>query len=112
MDDHPLLVPPLCCLGIPILYLFADYRFICFNILEEGDKYLNGVLCVRQSVRRTSAHKSSTVVSPTNSPESVRRALRTHCQMGQDLYEAPGPFVSMTGVLISSEDSEGAAVQR
>jgi len=64
------------------------------------------------NVHHTSVHKSSTLVSPSNSLESARRDPRARCRMKRDSCEALEPFVSMTEMLISNEDFEGGAVQR
>ena len=50
VNDHPLLVPSLCCLSVPILYLLADGHFVRFNVLGEGIRCPNTVF----STERTS----------------------------------------------------------
>ena len=48
VDNHPLLVSPLCCLTIPIFDLFANARFVRFNILGEEFQCPNDVVDVRR----------------------------------------------------------------
>lgn len=48
MNDHPLLVPSLGCLSVPILYLLADGGFVRLNILGEEVEYPNVVSRVKR----------------------------------------------------------------
>jgi len=41
VDNHPLLIPPLCCLSVPLFDLLADGRFVRFNVLGDGIQRLS-----------------------------------------------------------------------